>query len=428
LTVNVEGVAAQIPVKVVALPAALEVVAGAGQRAMVGGTLPQQVTVRLVSSRGKPIAGEGVRFRTSDGRGGAEPALVVTDALGRARTSWTLGELPGRQRLIATNEHLDSTATVIAEADPVGTNTRTVSLHDALTARVGETADTVAVRVTDSVGRALADVPVSWSTVDGGRIVALGERTDSLGEARARWSLGHRVGVQHATVHLGSGRSVPALAITARAVAAKPSVLVLESASAQQALVNAALPKPVIVQVSDAFGNAVGEARLTARVNGGVLADTLFETDSNGTARIGWTMPRAAGDYKLVVRLDGVSKSVQATAIARAAAPANLAFLDAPTDGTAGRVLGKAVSVRVTDVYGNAVSGAVVSFRPAAGSVAPQKIASDAAGVARARWTLGTRLGEQSLSASVGASARAALSLVAAGSRHAELNRRRQRS
>jgi len=95
---------------------------------------------------------------------------------------------------------------------------------------------------------------------------------------------------------------------------------------------------------------------------------------------------------------------------------------------TAGRVLGKAVSVRVTDVYGNAVSGAVVSFRPAAGSVAPQKIASDAAGVARARWTLGTRLGEQSLSASVGASARAALSLVAAGYRHAELNRRRQRS
>ena len=55
---------------------------------------------------------------------------------------------------------------------------------------------TIAVRVTDSTGAPAAGLPVAWSTPDDGAIEGQAARTDSLGEARARWTLGSRAGSQ----------------------------------------------------------------------------------------------------------------------------------------------------------------------------------------------------------------------------------------
>jgi hypothetical protein len=66
----------------------------------------------------------------------------------------------------------------------------------------------------------------------------------------------------------------------------------------------------------------------------------------------------------------------------------------------------------VTDVYGNPVSGSVVVFRAAAGTATPVRVVTGRDGVARTKWTLGTKPGEQTLSASVtGADARSALTV-----------------
>lgn len=413
IAVAIDGITAQLPARVVALPSALEVVAGAGQRARAGAPLAQLVAVRLLSSRGHPIAGEAVRFRTSDGRGGAEPAVVVTDDQGRARTSWTLGDLPGRQRLLATNEHLDSAAVIVAEADPVAANTRVASLRDGLRGRAGDALpDTLGVRVADSLGRALADVPVGWTVDDGGRVTAIEERTDSLGEAHATWTLGPRSGVQRARVRVGSGRSVPAFAITAIASAGAPAAVAVASGNEQTGRVGAALARRVVLRVTDAVGNPVAGARLTVHANGGEPSDTLPVTDSTGSARIAWTMPRAAGAQRLTARADGVARAVEVHATARPAAPANIVFDEPPRKPAAGKALGKSVAVTVTDVYGNPVPGAVVVFKAASGTAAPRKTATDDRGVARTRWTLGTRDGDQTLAASVqGAEARSALTV-----------------
>src|SRR4030095_9679197 len=80
----------------------------------------------------------------------------------------------------------------------------------ALTGRVGDTLpEPVVVRVTDSLGRALADLPVAWSSLDGGAISAQAMRTDSLGEARATWKLGTKAGRQRARVQVGNARTMP---------------------------------------------------------------------------------------------------------------------------------------------------------------------------------------------------------------------------
>src|SRR5947208_2716943 len=79
-------------------------VAGGAQRAIAGNLLPQAVVMRVTSRRARPVEGVLVKFRVADGQGSLEPASAVTDADGRVRTVWTLGDQPGRQTLYATVE------------------------------------------------------------------------------------------------------------------------------------------------------------------------------------------------------------------------------------------------------------------------------------------------------------------------------------
>lgn len=416
ITATIDGVTAEVPARVTALPKALEVVAGTGQHARAGAPLAIPIVVRLISTRGLPVAGLAVRFRTSDGRGTADPAVVVTDEQGRARTSWTLGELPGRQRLLATDEHLDSAAVIVAEAEPVAANTRVAALRAGLVGPAGRLlADTLGVRVTDSLGRALADVPVSWSTDDGGRITGIEERTDSLGEARATWTLGPGSGTQHARVRVGSGRSVPPFTLAAVAAAGAPAKIALVSGSGQRGRVHASLPDRIVFRVSDAAGNPVPGATVVLRASAGELSDSVPATDSAGVARVRWTMPRTAGAWHLTARVTDVSHAVDVLATALPAPAANVSFGAALAEGTAGQPLAKRVTVTVTDVYGNPVPGAVVLFTAKSGTASPRKTAADAHGVANTRWTLGRTAGDQSLGASVVGSsgARATLSVTA---------------
>jgi hypothetical protein len=233
VSVDVEGVSSRIPMVVVPLPGSIEVASGGTQRAVGGATLAQPVAVKLLSTHGKTIPGAAIRFRTSDGLGRTEPSLVATDSRGIARTSWTLGSLPGRQRLIVTAEGLDSATVVIAEVDPINANTRVVALVDSLHATVNQQIpDTVGIRATDTLGRALADVPVTWTADNRGQVIGLSERTDSLGEAHAVWTLGPAAGLQRARVRLGSGRTVPTFVMRAQAI---PVVQVVAAAPVKPA-------------------------------------------------------------------------------------------------------------------------------------------------------------------------------------------------
>jgi hypothetical protein len=55
----------------------------------------------------------------------------------------------------------------------------------------------------------------------------------------------------------------------------------------------------------------------------------------------------------------------------------------------------------VTDVHGNPVPGAVVTFAARTGKVTPARARTDATGHATARWTLATSAGEQRIEVAV---------------------------
>ena len=404
-TAIVEGISGHTALTVVATAAAITPVAGATQRAAAGSLLPQAVVVRVTSRRNRPVDGVLVKFKLADGQGSVDPPSAVTDADGRARTVWTLGDLPGRQTLLASVDRLDSALAVVAEADPVSANTRLTALVDKAEGEAGKQMDdTVAVRITDSTGRALADVPVTWVALDGGRATAVDARSDSVGQARALWTLGPKTGTQRLRAQVGSGHgksAVPPVTIRATALAGAPVAVVVLSGNDQRGAAGANLSKPLVLKVVDATGNGVADTELELSPSSGSIPDTVVHTDSFGVARVRWTMGRAAGEHTMAVHLDGVEKLLKLTAIAVPASPANLSFDDAPGESKSTHTKAKHLIALVTDAYGNPVPDAKVSFSTRSGSVAPGRAVTDSHGRVKVSWTRGSQSGEQVLIGSV---------------------------
>jgi hypothetical protein len=398
---NIEGVSGRSGVSVVTPAAAIALVAGTNQRTLAGKTLPQAVVVRATTRHGGSASGKKVTFRLGEGEGSVEPASAVTDADGRARVAWTLGSDPGRQTLLASVENVDSALAIVAEADPIAANTRVTPLVERLSGQAGlELADSVAVRVTDTVGRVLPDVPVRWTAVDGGSVTVASVRTDSLGVASARWTLARKTGTQRlrAQVGVGSGLGIPPVTISATALAGAAAAVVATAGDNQRAMAGAELPKSLVFRVVDENGGGVAGATVTLAPSAGILTDTSLTTDSLGVAKTRWTMGHSAGDYSLAVHVEGVKKLLKVVARATPAAAANLAFDDVPAEKRSREAAkSKRLSALVTDVYGNPVPDARVNFSVKSGTVTPARAVSDTRGRAALTWKLGSKTGEQTL-------------------------------
>lgn len=401
IAAKIEGVTGRTGVSVVTPATAIALVAGTNQRALAGKILPQAVVVRATNRRGGPASGKKVSFRLTDGQGSLDPSSTVTDADGRARTNWTLGGYPGPQTLLASVENVDSALAILAEADPVPSNTRAVALTDRVSGQAGEKlADSVGIRVTDSTGRALADVPVRWTAVDGGSVEAASARTDSLGVAAARWTLAKRTGTQRLRAQVGSGSAlgIPPVTISATALAGAATAMAALSGDGQRGAAGATLPRAIVVRVVDENGSGVANAALSLAPSGGILSDTTLVTDSSGIAQTRWTMGHSAGDYTLAIHHDGLKKLLRIAARATPAAAANLAFDDMPGEKRSrDSAKRKRLFALITDVYGNPVPEARVNFSAKSGTVTPTRAVSDAKGRAALTWKLGSKTGEQTL-------------------------------
>src|SRR5689334_155954 len=400
IVAKVEGVVGKAGVSVVTPASVIALVAGTNQRTLAGRQLPQAVVVRATNRRGGPASGKRVAFKV-EGEGSVDPATAITDADGRARATWTLGNDPGRQTLFASVENVDSALPIVAEADPIASNTRVAALVEKLSAQAGEQLpDSVGIRVTDSAGRVLPDVPVRWAALDGGMISDASTRTDSLGVARTRWMLARKTGTQRlrAQIGLGAGLGIAPVTITATALAGAPATLVAVSGDNQKAPAGSKLAKPLVFRVADENGSGVNGAVLSLSASGGEVADTSLTTDSSGVARTSWVLGHSSGDYTLGIHVEGVKKLLKVTAKATPAAAANLAFDDVPADRKqreSGKV--KRLYALVTDVYGNPVPDARVNFSVKSGVVTPSRAVSDVKGRAALTWKLGSKSGEQTL-------------------------------
>jgi hypothetical protein len=414
MTAELGGLSARLTTEVVPVPASLTVVSGEGQRAPVERRLGAPIMVQVVSRGGRPISGVPVRFASSDG-GSAEPEVDTSNSHGIARTAWKLGSIPGRQRLTPSVDGVTAAPVFVADADPVPANTRITLASEGAAGMVGQLiGEPIVIRVTDTAGAAVADLPVTWAVGDGGLMAEYDARTDSLGQARARWRLGKRAGLQAARALVGNPRTIPAFVVTAVAHADAPAGVRVVSGAGQTGEVGSELKKPIVAVVTDAAGNPVPGATLAVRAAAGSVSDTLVSSDSAGRVTLRWTLGRTAGNQQLRLRLENADTTVAVPARARPLAPANLAFDAAPTAGAPGRALTRPLGIVVTDAYGNPVADRAIRFAARSGRVSPERVMTDAQGRARTRWTLGAKPGSQTLEAAVVGTALRDTAVVAA--------------
>jgi adhesin/invasin len=390
-------VSAEVPIEVYPVPATVTIQAGDGQRAAVGRRLATPVRAQIVSRGGRPLAGVAVRFAVADSAGQVQPEVDTSNSEGLVGTAWVLGAHPGRQRLaLVVIDRQSVGTTVAADADPLPENTRLVAVDAAQSAAVGEPLpEAVVVRVTDTTGVPLPDVLIAWAADNGGAVVGESPRTDSLGEARARWRLGPRAGTQRAWAQLGMGRLVTRVALEATAAPGAPATLTALRATAFRGVAGQLLAPAPELRVTDRGGNPVPGVAVSLKPASGSVEERAAVTDSTGRVAVAWTLGSGAGQQRLVASASGVERTVELTAQVRAGPAARIALEDLPATALGGEPLPRPVQAVVTDAHGNAVPGALVTFAPRSGRISPARARTDATGHAAARWTLATNGGEQ---------------------------------
>jgi hypothetical protein len=171
----------------------------------------------------------------------------------------------------------------------------------------------------------------------------------------------------------------------------------------QQSEPGAPLRDSLAVRVTDRDGAGVAGVRVDFVVTsgGGSATPVQRSTDEGGIARAAWTLGTGAGEQRLDARSSGVpAVTFRARAIAREPATGLELVKGDSQVGYAAAVLADTLVVRVTDRHGHVVRDAMVQFSvESGGGSVIQAVASDSAGVARTRWTLGAAPGGQRVSA-----------------------------
>lgn len=386
----------ELPIEVYPVPTTITLLAGDGQRAPVGQRLAVPLKAQIVSRGGRPMAGVPVRFTVTEPTGHIAPDTDTSDADGIVQGVWTLGDRPGRQRsALAVDGEPPIATSLAADAEPVAANTRVTPGEPSAGGAGFELPEPIIVRVTDSTGAPLGDVPVSWEAAGGGTIVGDGGRTDSLGQARARWTLGPRAGSQRAYVRVGTSRALPRTVLLATALPGPAASLALVRGAAPRGIAARPLVPPVQVRVTDRHGNPVPGVRVSLRPGQGTVAERTAVSDSAGRVVAAWTLGPVAGLQRLTASAQGIEASLDVTARALAGAPAKLALEGLPPAATVSRPLPQPVRVLVTDAHGNAAAGASVVFSTRSGALTPTRARTDSTGHALTRWVLGARPGVQ---------------------------------
>lgn len=274
--------------------------------------------------------------------------------------------------------------------------------------------DPLVVRVTDASGSAVSGATVQWSVTLGGGSVSPGtSTTDAEGRAQAAWTLGTAAGGNTATASVSG---LPPVSFTATGAAGAAAALQLVSGDGQMARVTGALPDSLAVRALDAHGNPVPGVGVTWAVTagGGSVGPALATTGADGVAKSAWTMGTAAGPA--AASASGAGATVGFTATAQPGPAARLIQVSGSgQSGTAGSSLPEPLVVRVEDDHGNPVEGISIAWAVSAGggAVSPSSSTTDAQGLARTTWALGTAAGQNTATASQGT---ASVSFSASGS------------
>ena len=252
-------------------------------------------------------------------------------------------------------------------------------------------------------GQVFPGVTVTFS--DGGKGGSFNPSTvitDQNGSASSVYTLPAKSGSYALTA---SASGYASGTFTETALPALATTLLSFKGSGQTVPVNTTLPIPLVTKASDSYGNGIPGVAVTYSDSGvgGVFSANPVNTDSRGLATVNYTTPTAVGTVKITGNVTGLS-------------PAR--FHDAVTSGPAANIvttsgdgqsappstqLAQALVVKVKDQYGNAISGASVTFADggAGGTFASNPVLTTSTGLASDNYITPPNAGTVTVQATV---------------------------
>jgi Big-like domain-containing protein len=388
---------------------------GDAQAATVNTAVPILPAVRVVDQYGNGIPFISVDFSQVFGGGGVTNPFTQTDADGVARVgSWTLGTAAGSgNSLNVYASPFVNPVTFTATALPDAPAFIFQFSGSGQTATVGTpVAAEPTVIVVDQFGNPVSGVEVPFTPVDGGfGVGSVGDpvdTTDASGLAGPQtWTLSTTSGTNYLQGSINGGAQVVFFDANGQPGAAV--ALVPLGTDGQAEVVGNFVPQFLAARAVDQYGNAVSGVPVTVRTgagNGLVFgADTLFffGTDAFGVA-VSWQLDTVAGQDTIEFHSLGLAGSpVRYTATAVPGAPKRLIVIQGDGQGTQVNTPVPVIpTVKITDVYGNAIPGITVFWNTCCGAfVDSNSSTTNAQGLANpGNWTLGSGTGTYPLDVS----------------------------
>ena len=416
----------------------------------VGQPLTDSVRVHVVDEFGNPVRQQNVLFQLEDSEDGAinndvAPVQVMTTDSGYAAVQWKLGTRSGVQTLKVSSNVLDensSNLTIYAVAHPGNAKVMAVDARSrGQSGTVGRVLDQpMRIQVQDQFANGVADAPVFFKVIKGGGKIAvdstksfsdtLSVKTDEQGWAQVLWQLGGVVGSRkHALFVRAMFNGVQLTnspdTLFASALAGPPDSLLLVSGDSLRGKVGNRLPEELTVKVVDAFSNPSYHHRVRFKAERTAAGIGFFNNDSSrkeidvftddqGKASVKFTLGLKSGEY--LVRAYSENNGLQLFGSPRTfkifADPSSADSI--AVDGTStftdtvGKWIETPLRVVALDSLGNPVrDGQPITFTIEKGgghlggspsidstTVTDTTVYTDADGVARVYWQLGTRIGQ----------------------------------
>ena len=379
-------------------PAALVLLSGDGQSAAVGAALPQPLRARVNDAFGNGVSGVSIDFRALTAGASLNPTVSTTDASGAAQSVATLAPTVGPDVFTAAVPGLTGSPLRFQAFGGAGAATR-LAITGAPGSAASGTPFTLTVTAYDGAGNLAADATGALR-ITSSDVAATLPTAASLVAGTVTFSVTLRSSGSQtlSLLRISDGLAAPSLILNVSAGTA--SALTRVSGDGQSAAVNALLPLPLRVQVTDAQGNGVAGQTVTFAGSGGAsTVPATQQTDAQGFAQSIVALGSAAGPFVFTVSAPGLSAApvvFQATGLPGSGT--RLGLSQVPGTVVAGRVF--LVTVTARDSSGNVATGLNLPLRITSSDMAavlPATLALSS-GVATFSVTLRTS-GQQTLSA-----------------------------
>ncbi|HYV97539.1 MAG TPA: hypothetical protein VE967_08810 [Gemmatimonadaceae bacterium] len=265
------------------------------------------------------------------------------------------------------------------------------------------------VQVTDAGGHPVQGASVNWTVIGGGGSVNPPTGvSDAAGFVRTSWTLGTNLGENKVRAYLTGAYLLDSTTFTATATNGQGVIIkVVESTAPPTTAPVATTLTAVTFLITDQFGHPAPGSVVTFSASAGTVNPTTAIADSTGHVSTIWTTSNFVGTATITATLAGQLPVVN-TLTTTPDTSRRLTIISGNNQvTTVGGTIPSALTVQVTDRFGNPITGEAVTFSDSignGGTVQPTAALTDVAGMASTVWKVGTMAGPQRIRVKIGSS------------------------